>query len=309
MGDNSAVTAPPIRFLPLPSEPGAPHLFSVDVEDYFQVVAFESVVRRSDWDRHPSRVVENTVRLLDLLASRAVHGTFFTLGWIARKYPALVRRIAEAGHEVASHGDWHRRASRLDPAGLRAELRDSKTALEDAAGQPCLGYRAPSFSIVPGGEWAFQVLLEEGFRYDSSLFPVRRPDYGYPGAPEGPCLIESPAGTLLEIPLATTRLLGLRLPAAGGGYLRQLPFALFRRAFSRAAADGVSAMFYTHPWEYDSDQPRLPCGLLTRIRHYRNLDLTWPRMSALLGEFRFTSVAARFADRLGPAALPTRVAQ
>jgi len=278
----------------------------VDVEDYFQVVAFEALVSRSDWDRQPARVVENTVRLLDLLAERGVRGTFFTLGWIARKFPSLVRRIAEAGHEVASHGDWHRRASLLDMAGLRAELRDSKAALEDAGGQPCLGYRAPSFSIVPGGEWAFEVLLEEGFRYDSSLFPVRRPDYGYPAAPDGPCLIECPSGTLLEIPLATTRWLGLRLPAAGGGYLRQFPMALFRRAFRHASEAGVSAMFYTHPWEYDTGQPRLPCGPVTAFRHYRNLHRTWPRMTALLDEFRFTSVAERFAGQLGPAREPAR---
>ncbi len=298
------MTTTPARFLPLPPEPGAPQLFSVDVEDYFQVVAFESLVDRAAWDRYPSRVVENTGRLLDLLAERRVRGTFFTLGWIARKFPALVRRIADSGHEVASHGDWHRRVSRLDAAGFRTELRDSKAALEDAGGQPCLGYRAPSFSIVPGAEWAFDVLLEEGFRYDSSLFPVRRPDYGYPGAPDGPCLIERPAGTLLEIPLATTRLFGVRLPAAGGGYLRQFPLSLFRRAFGQAMASGVSGMFYTHPWEYDTDQPRLPCGPITALRHYRNLHQTWPRMSTLLSEFPFTSVAERFAERLGLAQAP-----
>jgi polysaccharide deacetylase family protein (PEP-CTERM system associated) len=271
----------------------------VDVEDYFQVVAFETLVRRADWDRYPSRVVESTGRLLDLLAERGVRGTFFTLGWIARKFPSLVSRIAGAGHEVASHGDWHRRVSQLDVAGFRAELRDSKAALEDAGGQPCLGYRAPSFSVVPGGEWAFEVMLEEGYRYDSSLFPVRRPDYGYPAAPEGPCLLDCPSGTLLELPLATTRLLGVRLPAAGGGYLRQLPLALHRRAFGAADRAGVSAMFYVHPWEYDADQPRLPCGPITSFRHYRNLDQTWPRMTALLDEFRFTSVADRFAGQLG----------
>lgn len=293
------MTAIPLRFAPLPPTAGAPHLFSVDVEDYFQVVAFESVVDRSAWDGYASRVVGNTSRLLDLLAEKGIRGTFFTLGWVARKYPALVRRIAESGHEVASHGDWHRRVSTLDVAGFRAELRDSRTALENACGQPCIGYRAPSFSIVPGTEWAFDVLLEEGFRYDSSLFPIRRPDYGYPGAPDGPCLIQRPGGTLLEIPLATTRVLGVRLPAAGGGYLRQLPFWLFRRAFGRGARDGVSAMFYTHPWEYDTEQPRLQCGPITAFRHYRNLHLTWPRMATLLGEHRFTSVADRFADRLG----------
>ncbi len=175
----------------------------------------------------------------------------------------------------------------------------SKARLEDIAGQACLGFRAPSFSIVPGLEWAFDVLLEEGYRYDSSLFPIRRPDYGYPEAPEEPFIIHRPAGALLELPLATTRIAGLRLPAAGGGYLRQLPLALFRQAFRTWGARGVSAMFYIHPWEFDVDQPRLPCGRITAFRHYRNLDRVWPDLDALLREFPFTTVAERFAEVLG----------
>ncbi len=285
----------------LPPQVGAPHLFTVDVEDYFQVVAFEGRVRREDWDRYPSRVEANTDRLLELLQRRKVLGTFFTLGWIAERFPALVRRIAEQGHEVASHGQWHRRVSRLTPPEFRLEVRESKARLEEASGQPCLGFRAPSFSIVPGCEWAFDVLLEEGYRYDSSLFPIRRPDYGYPASPDGPYLMHRPAGTLLELPLATTRVAGMRLPAAGGAYLRQLPVAVVRRAFAYWGNRGISAMFYIHPWEYDAEQPRLPCGWLTRQRHYRNLGLTWPRMERLLDEFRFTSVRERFGPALGDA--------
>ncbi len=290
----------------LASTPGSPHLFTVDVEDYFQVVAFEPVVDRGSWDGYPSRVEANTDRLLGLLAAHGVRGTFFTLGWVAEKHPGIVRRIAAAGHEVASHGYWHRRVSTLSPAEFRSELRESKARLEALAAQPCLGFRAPSFSIVPGLEWAFDVLLEEGYRYDSSLFPIRRPDYGYPDAPDDPFLITRPSGVLLELPLATTRVFGLRIPAAGGGYLRQFPMGLFRRAFRRWGERGVSAMFYIHPWEFDEGQPRLPCGRVTAFRHYRNLDLVWPRIDQLLTEFPFTSVAERYGQLLGAglAALP-----
>lgn len=285
---------------PLPVRPASAHIFSVDVEDYFQVVAFERAVDRADWDRYPSRVVQNTERLLDLLERRQVRGTFFTLGWVARRFPGLVRQIASKGHEVASHGQWHRRVTALSPPEFRAEIRESKQLLEDASGQPCLGFRAPSFSIVPGYEWAFDVLLEEGYRYDSSLFPIRRPDYGYPAAAAAPFWIRRPAGPLLELPLATLSAAGLRLPAAGGAYFRQLPQGLVRRAFRQWSGRGVSAMFYIHPWEYDTGQPRLPCGRITALRHYRNLDRTWPRLERLLTEFRFTSVAERFGAEFGP---------
>ena len=277
----------------------AVHLFTVDVEEHFQVVAFQRIVARDDWDRHPSRVVANTERLLDLLAQHQVRGTFFTLGWVAEKYPRLVRRIAEAGHEVASHGCWHQRVFSFTPEEFRADLRQSKTQLEQASGQPCLGFRAPSFSIMPGIEWAFDALLEEGYRYDSSLFPIRRPDYGYPDAPPVPHWLIRPGGRLLELPLATTTVGPFRLPAAGGGYLRQFPLGLIRRALREWGARGVSAMFYVHPWEYDVDQPRILCDWLTAQRHYRNLDRTWPRMQQLLSEFRFTSVADRYAAELG----------
>lgn len=294
-----------MRFSTLPPTPEPSHLFTVDVEDYFQVVAFEGIVDRGAWDSYPSRVEANTDRLLDLLARHGTRGTFFTLGWVAEKHPGIVRRIAAAGHEVASHGYWHRRLTTLTQDAFRAEIRDSKARLEDLSGHPCVGFRAPSFSIVPGGEWAFDLLLEEGYRYDSSLFPVRRPDYGYPHSPETPFLIERAGGSLLELPLTTTRLLGLRLPAAGGGYLRQFPLALFRRAFRQWGERGVSAMFYIHPWEYDDEQPRLPCGRLTAFRHYHNLDQVWSRMDRLLDEFAFTSVAERFAEILDGRTTPS----
>jgi len=290
---------PTLHVEPLETGTRRPHLFTVDVEDYFQVVAFESVVRRDQWDSYSSRVESNTHRLLDLLASRGIGGTFFTLGWVAQKHPGLVRRIAEQGHEVASHGFWHRRVTTLTPEGLGEELRTSKAAVEDASGRPCLGFRAPSFSIIPGVEWAFDVLLEEGYRYDSSLFPVRRPDYGYPGVPHTPFRIRRQGGTLLEFPMATFGLFGMRVPAAGGGYLRQFPAGFVTRAFLEAEREGRPGMFYVHPWEVDPGQPRIPCGPLTAIRHYRNIDLTYSRIEQLLGEFRFSSVAREYANELG----------
>jgi polysaccharide deacetylase family protein (PEP-CTERM system associated) len=278
------------------------HLFTVDVEEHFHVNAFDGLVSRGDWERLPSRVERNVAVLLDLLARHDALGTFFTLGWVARRNPGLVRRIADAGHEIACHSFWHRRAGTLAPGEFREDVRIAKAAIEDAAGQPVFGFRAPSFSIVPGTEWAFDVLLEEGYRYDSSIFPIRRPDYGYPGAPADAYRIRRPAGTLLEIPLATTTVAGLRLPAAGGGYLRHLPLALIQRALREHADRRAPAMFYIHPWEIDPDQPRLAAPLLTRIRHYRGLARTLPRLERLLAEFRFTSVARHFGIPRGPAA-------
>jgi polysaccharide deacetylase family protein (PEP-CTERM system associated) len=188
------------------------------------------------------------------------------------------------------------------PEAFREDVRDSKAALEDLIGAPVDGYRAPSFSILPGGEWAFDVLLEEGYRYDSSRFPIRRAGYGNPGTPETPYWIRRPAGALLELPLATLRLGRTLLPAAGGGYLRQFPFAVIRRAFRQADARTAPAMFYIHPWEADPGQPRLPVPWLTRVRHYRGLSRTVPLMHQLLGEFPFTSVARRFPAAAVPGA-------
>jgi polysaccharide deacetylase family protein (PEP-CTERM system associated) len=272
------------------------HLFSVDVEEHFQVVALQRWSPRSTWDGQPSRVVANVDRLLDLLARHGAVGTFFTLGWVAERQPDLIRRIAAAGHEIASHGWWHTRVTRLTPEEFREEIRSSRALLEDISGQRVLGFRAPSFSIVPGHDWAFDVLLEEGYRYDSSLFPIRRPDYGWPGAPAEPHLIRRPAGELLEIPMATTVIAGLRIPAAGGGYFRQLPYGLTTRALREHDARRLSAMFYIHPWEVDPDQPRLPVHFLARLRHYGRLDRTMPRLERLLTQFRFTSVARHFRD-------------
>ena len=267
------------------------HLFTVDVEEYFHVSAFDGALSRSEWRVLPSRVERNVELLLDLLARHETSATFFVLGWIAERQPHVVRRLAESGHEIASHGSWHRRVMTLAPEEFRADIRTAKATLEHASGQRVTGYRAPSFSIVPGTEWAFDVLLEEGYEYDSSLFPIRRPGYGYPAAATHPHSIHRPSGELLELPLATIDWRGFRLPAGGGGYFRHFPYAVTREAFRQHECRGESGTFYIHPWELDVGQPRVAAPWLTRVRHYRGLESTLPRLERLLGEFRFTSVA------------------
>jgi polysaccharide deacetylase family protein (PEP-CTERM system associated) len=268
------------------------HFFTVDVEEYFQVKALESVVSRDEWLSHPSRVGLSIDALLEILDRRGVRATFFVLGWLAEHRPEVALTIAAAGHEIGSHGFWHERVTALDPSAFREDVRSSKRALEDLIGTEVLGYRAPSFSIVPGCEWAFDVLLEEGYRYDSSLFPIRRRGYGYPNAQHGPHIIQRPSGRLAEFPLATTNILRYPVPAAGGGYLRHFPLAIIRRAFREASKRGESTTFYIHPWEIDEGQPRLPVSVFNRVRHYRGLEGSLARVDKLLAEFSFGSIAA-----------------
>lgn len=267
------------------------HHFTVDVEEYFQVSALENVVSRARWHEYESRVERSTMAVLELLERYDARGTFFVLGWVAERCPGLVRTIAGTGHEVASHGWGHRRVSTLTPDEFRLSVRRSKRTLEDLVGAEVRGYRAPSFSIVPGIEWALDVLLEEGYAYDSSLFPIRRPDYGYPGLHRDHQWLDRPAGRLAEFPPATLQAGGVRLPAAGGGYLRLLPLALTRAALRQAEGRGVPATFYIHPWELDPDQPRLPVSRATRVRHYGGLARTAGRIERLLQEFRFGTIA------------------
>ena len=270
------------------------HIFTVDVEEYFHVLAFQGTINSADWDHWPSRAEAGVDRLLELLAEQGHRGTFFTVGWLAERQPSLVRRIAEAGHEIASHTWWHRPVDRVTPDEFRQDVSRTRALLQDLTGQPVYGFRAPSFSIGPHTQWAFDILVEEGHRYDSSIFPIRRPDYGDRSAPTVPYIIERPGGALLELPLATTVFAGLRLPAAGGGYFRQLPYALTRRAFRELSRAGQSGVFYIHPWELDPDQPRVAAPLLSRARHYRGLEKTVPRLERLVTEFQFTSVARRY---------------
>lgn len=267
------------------------HFFSVDVEEHFHAHVFESIMPQRSWVDQPSRVSAATDQLLQLLDRHRVQGTFFVLGWVARRVPELVRRIAAGGHELASHSWSHPRISSLSPVQFREELRSSKAILEDISSTPVTGFRAPSFSIRPGMEWAFDTLLEQGYEYDSSLFPIRRPDYGYPSSPTVPHQINRGDRMLREFPLATTSFFGARIPAAGGAYLRHFPMWVIRRAFAGAEAAGSPAMLYVHPWEVDLGQPRLAVSRLSQIRHYGGLERTLPRLDRLLSEFRFGSVA------------------
>jgi polysaccharide deacetylase family protein (PEP-CTERM system associated) len=274
-----------------PADRTTKHFFTVDVEEYFQVNAFEGIVSRDQWPKFPSRIAATVDRLLALMDRYGVRGTFFTLGWIAKHHPGVVARIAAEGHEIASHGWWHRKVTTLTPQEFREDVRSSKQELEDLCGMAVVGYRAPSFSIVPGLEWAFDVLLEEGYEYDSSLFPIHRQDYGYASAPPIAHVIERPGGRLCEFPMATTLFNGTRIPAAGGGYFRHFPYNIIRRAFREFSESGIPSVFYIHPWEIDPEQPRLPVNLLTRVRHYRGLRNTEERLERLLSEFQFTSMS------------------
>jgi polysaccharide deacetylase family protein (PEP-CTERM system associated) len=282
----------------------ATHFFTVDVEEYFQVKALESVVSRGEWLTRPSRLPRSIDALLATLERHGARGTFFTLGWVARHRPQVVRSIIDAGHEIASHGFFHERVTALTPETFREDVRSSKRVLEDVSGKEVLGYRAPSFSIVPGYEWAFDTLIEEGYQYDSSLFPIRRRGYGYPSAARVPHLIHRQAGELAEFPLATTRFLNVSVPAAGGGYLRQFPLGVIQRAFREASQRRESATFYIHPWEIDPDQPRLAVSRLNRIRHYRGLDTALGRIERLLEEFRFEAISSHLSS-LAPNRIPT----
>ena len=240
-------------------------------------------------------------RLLDLLAQHDARATFFVLGWVAERHAELIRTIARAGHEIASHGWDHARVTAQAPLQFRDSIRRTKALLEEITGEPVLGFRAPSFSIVPGREWALDLLIEEGYRYDSSLFPVLRPGYGYPGGSPDPHWLDRSAGRLAEIPPATLQWCGVRLPAAGGAYFRLLPYTLVRVAFRQCERRGAPGTFYIHPWEVDPAQPRLAVSWLTRVRHYGGLRRTAQRLGRLLTEFRFTAIRDTVAALSAPA--------
>lgn len=280
----------------LPPLHGMRHHFTVDVEEYFQVTALETAAPPISWGRFESRVEASVGRLLDLLARHTVRATFFVLGWLAARRPGLVKTIAAAGHEIGSHGWDHALVTRQTPDAFRHSIRCTKDVLERLTGRPVLGFRAPSFSIVRGREWALDVLIEEGYRYDSSLFPVRRPGYGYPNGRRDPHWLTRPAGRLAEMPPATLCRCGLVLPAGGGAYFRLLPYGLVRAALRDSARRGQPATFYIHPWELDPDQPRLRLPWLQRLRHYGGLGRSERRLRRLLSEFRFTAVADTLAD-------------
>lgn len=276
-----------------PDAAGEPvvNAMSIDVEDYFHVSAFDGLVPRSQWDSMESRVKANTLRLLEIFDEFKVRSTFFVLGWVARRHPDLVSTIARAGHEIASHGYAHRLIYDQTPAAFREDVRRAKSILEQAAGRAVAGYRAPSYSITPRSLWALDILAEEGYTYDSSIFPIRHDRYGIPVSARRPYRIVRGAGSLIEVPGSTTKIGPLNLPVAGGGYFRLLPYWWTRWGISRVnRLEGRPAVFYLHPWEIDPGQPRLPAGRFSRIRHYRNLDQTEARLRQLLTDFRFDAV-------------------
>lgn len=261
---------------------------TVDVEDYFQVSAFDRVVPRSSWDGMESRVVRNTHRLLEIFSEHGVVATFFILGWVADRHPALVREIASRGHEIASHGYGHRLVYELTPTEFRADIRQARRLLEGIVGQPVTGYRAPSYSITRRSLWALDVLIEEGYTFDSSIFPIHHDRYGIPGAPRQPHVLRCAAGSLIEAPPSTVRVGSMVLPIAGGGYFRLLPYGWTRWGLTRVNDhEQRPVTFFLHPWEIDAEQPRLAATGLSRFRHYRNLHETEPRLRRLLGDFRF----------------------
>jgi polysaccharide deacetylase family protein (PEP-CTERM system associated) len=272
---------------------------SIDVEDYFQVQAFAHCIDRADWDRIPCRVEANTDRLLGQFSAAGVQATFFTLGWVAQRYPALVRRIVAEGHELASHGMLHIRADAQTPGEFRADVARARAALEDAGGVAVSGYRAATFSIGRRNTWAFAELEAAGYRYSSSIFPVRHDLYGMPEAPRLPF---RPQGTgLWEIPMTVLPVAGRPLPWSGGGYFRLTPYALYRRGLARIASGGQRAVFYLHPWEVDPDQPRVAgAGAKSRFRHYTNLGATARRLDRLLRDFAWDRMDRAFADILAP---------
>lgn len=265
---------------------------TVDVEEYFQVSLFERHAPPATWDRFPRRAADSVRMLLELFAKRGAKATFFTLGWVAERERTLMREIVAAGHEVASHGYAHRQVHDFLPETFRADLRRSRAAIEDASGQRVRGFRAPSWSIGPRTSWALEVLAEERFVYDSSIFPIRHDRYGWPGAPRHAHVLRLRAGSLIEVPPATARVFGMNVPVAGGGYLRHFPLALMKHGIASLQREGIPAVVYLHPWEIDPGQPRIDAPFLSRVRHYRNISKVLPRLDALLSRFEFGSVTS-----------------
>lgn len=279
---------------------------TVDIEDYFQVSAFAERIRREDWPSYACRVEYNTDAVLEMFADHGIRATFFTLGWVAERYPALVRRIVDAGHELASHGFAHYRVGEQTPQVFRADVRQTKQLLEDVGGVPVSGYRAASFSIDDSTPWAFDILAEEGHAYSSSVYPVRHDHYGAPDAPRFPYRPRGKGG-ILEVPISTVDIVNRNLPCGGGGYFRLLPLALSAWAIRRInGADGQPCVFYFHPWEIDPDQPRQP-GLPPRIRfrHYVNIGRMERRLRRLLGQFKWDRMDRIFLDDPAPATRAT----
>lgn len=265
---------------------------TIDVEDYFHVAALADSIPRSSWDHMEYRAESSTRRLLRVFEESQVKATFFVLGWVARRSPGLVREIQAAGHEIASHGWSHKLVFNQTQQEFRQETRDSKALLEDITGAPVQGYRASTYSITRRSLWALDILCELGFRYDSSIFPIRHDVYGIPDASTRPGVVAAPSGgNIVEFPMSTARIAGMKLPVSGGGYFRLLPYWLTRAGLrSLNQREQRPFVFYLHPWEVDPEQPVIKARLLSRLRHYTNLSRTEQRLRRLMSEFRFAPV-------------------
>ena len=269
---------------------GLVHALSFDVEEHFQVAAFWSTMRRRQWDNYESRVERNVERILSILSLHGIRATFFVLGWVAQKHRNLVKVIASCGHEVASHGFGHELITSQTPILFREDVRNSKDILEDIIGGQIHGYRAPSFSIISETQWALPILAEEGYVYDSSIFPIQHDRYGMPGANPWCHLLETPAGSLWEVPPSTIKIGPIRLPIAGGGYFRLYPYWILRQMLVRTAGEGHPLVMYLHPWELDPDQPRMQGSHVSQFRHYLNLRKTEARLHQLITDFKFAPI-------------------
>lgn len=260
---------------------------TVDVEDYFHVDAFSKVIDRRDWEKYPSRVEENTDRLLTIFENFEAKGTFFVLGWVARRFPGLVKRISAGGHEIGSHGDNHRMATTMTAEEFRHDVRDSKAILEDIIGMPILGYRAPTFSILEKTSWTYEILLQERFRYSTSVFPIRHDRYGWPQFGVVPREMASDGNSCIwEIPLSVARIGSANIPFGGGGYLRAYPLAVTKVLFRCIGKRGQNGIIYMHPWEIDTNQPKIKAPLINRLRHRQGIPGMEQKIREILKTFR-----------------------
>lgn len=266
------------------------NILTIDVEDYFQVENFKKVIKFSDWDKYETRVVRNTEKILDILEKAGTKGTFFILGWVAERNPELVKRIHQNGHEVASHGYAHQTVYSQSEEEFRIDLKKSKSILESIIKTHVLGYRAPSYSITKKSEWALDVLREEGFKYDSSIFPIYHDHGGLPGANRYPYKIYNHQDYMWEFPISTMKMLKQNIPFSGGGYFRLLPYNFIKSAIKKINREGFPVIVYIHPWELDPGQPRIRANRLSTFRHYVNISKTEGKFKKLLDDFQFKPV-------------------
>jgi len=266
--------------------------FTVDVEDYFQVSAFASVIKPADWDHYDCRVERSTRQILEIAAKQSTTGTFFILGWVAERFPQLVTEIRSAGHEIGCHSHWHQLVYKIGRERFRDDLVKSRDTLQNILGEPVRLYRAPSFSITLRSLWALDILIEEGFDTDSSIYPIRHDRYGIPGSPKAPHIIATASGQIREFPGMTSTVAGMTIPVGGGGYLRLIPWLLTERLLREIRSGGRPLNVYLHPWEVDIDQPRVAASWKSRFRHYQNLRTTAPKLEKLLSKFHLTTMTA-----------------